>query len=86
MSEPNDIWTKVSYKRSRPTHEEGTQRKAKHLKESEYWLHPTSTSNRHTALLEEDNDQQEQKVDPANTPKSPPIYVSGINYLTSYSY
>jgi hypothetical protein len=59
MSEPNDTWTKVSYKRSRPTHEEeGTQREAKHVKESEYWLHATPTSNCYTALLEEDSDQQ----------------------------
>jgi hypothetical protein len=36
------------------------------------------TSNRYTALLEEENDQQQQKFDPVNTPKSPPIYVSGV--------
>jgi hypothetical protein len=32
----------------------------------------------YTALLEEDNDQQQQNVDPANTPKPPAIYVSGV--------
>jgi hypothetical protein len=78
MSEPNDTWTKVSYKRSRPTHGEGIQREDKHLEESEYWLHPTPTSNNYTALLEEGNDRQQQKVDPVNTPKPPPIYVSGV--------
>jgi hypothetical protein len=73
------VWTKVSYKRSRPTHEEeGTQREDKHAKESEYWLHPTPTSNLYNALQEEDNDQQQQKVDPANTAKPPLIYVSGV--------
>jgi hypothetical protein len=40
------------------TDEEGIQREAKQIKASEYWLHRTPTSNRHTALLEEDNDQQ----------------------------
>jgi hypothetical protein len=77
MSEPNDTWTKVSYKRNKPNHEEGIQREAKHLKESEYWLHPTPTSNRYTELVEENNDQQQQKFELANTLK-PPIYVSGV--------
>jgi hypothetical protein len=48
------------------------------ISRSEYWLHPTPTSNRYTVLLEEDNDQQQQKVDPVNTSKPPPIYVSGV--------
>jgi hypothetical protein len=41
-------------------------------------LLPTLTSKRYTAFLEEDNNQQQQKVDPANTPKPPPTYVSGV--------
>jgi hypothetical protein len=49
--ELNDNWTKVSYKRDRPT-QEATEREAKHAKESEHWLNQTSTSNRYTALLE----------------------------------
>jgi hypothetical protein len=59
--EPNNTWTTVSHKRGRQTHEEA-QREAKHIMESEYWFHPTPTSSRYTALLEEDDDQQHQKV------------------------
>jgi hypothetical protein len=48
--EPNNTWTKVSHKRGRPTHEdEEAQREAKEIKESEYLLHPTPTSNRYSA-------------------------------------
>jgi hypothetical protein len=65
--EPNNPWTKVSCKRDRPAHEEA-RREPKHMKESEYGLHPTPTSNRFTALLEEANDQQQQKLGPGNTP------------------
>jgi hypothetical protein len=45
----NDNCTKVSYKRGRST-QEGTEREAKHVKESEHWLNQTSTSNCYTAL------------------------------------
>jgi hypothetical protein len=75
MSEPNDTWTKVSYKSS-PTHEEGTQREAKHVEGSEYWLHRSPTSNRYTALLEEDNNQQQQKFHPSEHAQTSTIYVS----------
>jgi hypothetical protein len=33
-------------------------REAKHVKESEHWLNQTSTSNRYTALLEEESEDQ----------------------------
>jgi hypothetical protein len=61
--EPNNAWTKVTHKRSRLTHEdEEAQREVKHTKENEHRLHLTPTSNHYTALLKEDNDQQQQKV------------------------
>jgi hypothetical protein len=47
-------WTKVSYKRGRSTQEE-TERKAKHTIESDHWLSQTSTSNRYTALLQQES-------------------------------
>jgi hypothetical protein len=60
----NDNWTKVSYKRGRST-QEGTEREAKHAIESEHWLNQTSTSNRYTALLEEESEDKQQNH-PAN--------------------
>jgi hypothetical protein len=47
----NDNWTKVSYKRVRSA-QEGSEREAKHAKESQHWL------SRYTALEEESADQQ----------------------------
>jgi hypothetical protein len=55
--EPSNTWAKVSQKRGRPTHEdEKVQREATQIKKSEYWLRTTASSDRCTALLEEDND------------------------------
>jgi hypothetical protein len=50
-------WTKLSYKRCRSTEEEN-ERETKHTTESEHWLNQTSTFNRHTALLEEESEDQ----------------------------
>jgi hypothetical protein len=72
--ELNKNWTKVSYKRGRSTQEE-TEREAKHAKENEHWLNQTSTSNRYTALLEEECKDQQQKEGPGNTRKPPPTYL-----------
>jgi hypothetical protein len=69
-----------------PTHEdEETQREGKHIKESEYWLHPTPTSNCYTVLLEEDNEQQQQKVCLGNMPKASNLCKWCHNYLTSHT-
>jgi hypothetical protein len=68
----NNNWTEVSYKRDRSTQDE-TEGEAKHYKEREHWLNQTSTSNRYTALLVEESEDQQQKTGPANTPKLPPI-------------
>jgi hypothetical protein len=70
VSFPSRTKHNLEYKRCRLTREEGAQREAKHMKESEYWLHQSPTSNLYTALLEEDNGQQQQKPSP--------IYVSDI--------
>jgi hypothetical protein len=57
----NDNWTKVSYKRGRSTQQQ-TEREAKHATESGHWLNQTSTSNRYTAILEEESEDQQQKA------------------------
>jgi hypothetical protein len=81
--ELNDNWTKVSYKRGRST-QEGTERETKHAKESEHWLNKTSTSNRYTALLVEESEDKQQKAGSENTPKPPPIYITGIKNISPH--
>jgi hypothetical protein len=79
--ELNDSWTKVSYKRGRSTLE-GTEREAKHAKESEHWLNQTSNSNHYTALLEEESEDKQHKAGPENTPKLPPIYITDVKNIS----
>jgi hypothetical protein len=43
-------------------------------------------SSLYTALLEEDNDQQKQKLGFRNTPKPTPIYVSDVITVLPLSY
>jgi hypothetical protein len=76
----NDNWTKVSYKRGRPT-QEGTEREAK---QSEHWLNQTSTSNCYTALLGEESEDQQQKAGPENIQKQkpPPIYITDVTNIS----
>jgi hypothetical protein len=74
--EYNNNWTKMSCQRARSTHEE-TQREAKHNKGREHWLNQTSTSNRYTALLEE-----EHKTDPENTSKPPQINITDVKNIS----
>jgi hypothetical protein len=50
--ELNDNWTEISSE----VHQH--KMKLKQTKESEHWLNQTSTSNRYTALLEEESDNQ----------------------------
>jgi hypothetical protein len=77
----NDNWSKVSYKRGRSTQEE-TEREAKHAKESEYRLNQTSISNRYTALLDEESEDQQQKAGPEATPNPPPIYITYVKNIS----
>jgi hypothetical protein len=63
------------------TPQEEYQGDVKHTKESNHWLHPTSTSNRYTALLDEENGQQQQQDGPENTPKPPPSDVTAVSPL-----
>jgi hypothetical protein len=79
--EPNNGWTGVSYKRSRPAEEE-YQRVIKHTKESNHWLNPTSSSSRYSALLDEENGLQQQQDGPENTPKPSPVYVSDVTTVS----
>jgi hypothetical protein len=58
------------------------ERDAKHAKESEHWLNQTSTSNRYTALLEEESEDQQQKAGLENTPKPPPIYITDVQNIS----
>jgi hypothetical protein len=59
--ELNDNWTKVSYKRRRLTQEE-TEREAKHTKERDHRLNESSTFSHYTALVEEESEEQQQKL------------------------
>jgi hypothetical protein len=72
-----DNWSKVSYKIGRST-QDGTDKEAK---QSEHWLNPTSTSNRHTALLEEEREEQ-QKAGNEITPKPPPVYITDATNIS----
>jgi hypothetical protein len=74
-------WTKVLYKRGRSTQEE-TERENTHTKESEHWLNKSSTSNRCTALQEEEREAQQQMAGPENMPKTPPIYVIDVTNIS----
>jgi hypothetical protein len=49
-------WIKLTNKRGRPT-QEGTSKDFKLAKISDHWLNPTPTSNRYTAL------QQQEELD-----------------------
>jgi hypothetical protein len=42
----------------------------------------TSTSNRYTTLLEEENEDHEHKACPENTPKPPPIYLTDVKNIS----
>jgi hypothetical protein len=53
----NENWNKVSYMQSRPPNSD-TLTKAKHCKESEYWLNQPDTSSRLAVLQEESKEQQ----------------------------
>jgi hypothetical protein len=56
--------------------------KTTHSKESKDWLTQPSTSNHYTALLEEENQDQQQTSSPENMPKPPPIYITGIKNIS----
>jgi hypothetical protein len=78
-------WTKVTYKRARSTQDE-TERETKRTKESVHGLNQSSTSNRYTALLEEESEEQQHKTGPNNMPKPPPIYITQLlKYLTTHT-
>jgi hypothetical protein len=78
---PPDNWAKVLYKRGRSI-QDGTDKEAK---QGEHWLNPTSTSNRYTALLEEESEEQ-QKASYKNTPKHPLIYITNTLQIFHHSY
>jgi hypothetical protein len=80
-SSQRDNWTKVSYKRGRST-QDGTDKEAKHAKESEHRLNQTSTSNRYTALLEGGSEDQQQKAGNENTTKPPPICIIAVTNIS----
>jgi hypothetical protein len=50
-------WINASYNGGRSTQDE-----TKHTKESEHWFNQNSASNRYTALLEEESEDQQQKA------------------------
>jgi hypothetical protein len=63
QQELNNNWTKVSHTRGRSAQYE-TETKAKHSKEDEHRLNQISTSNRYTALLEQESEDQQHKTGP----------------------
>jgi hypothetical protein len=65
--------TGIKYHTKGADKQKETERKVKHAKESELWFNQTSTSNRYTALLEEEREDQQLKAGPENTLKPPPI-------------
>jgi hypothetical protein len=75
--EPHNKWTTVSNKRGRPIQEEAP-REAKHTKESDHWLKPTSTHNPYSALMEDESEDQQQTTDPGNSSKPPTFYISDV--------
>jgi hypothetical protein len=83
FSQP-DNRAKVSYKRSRST-QDGTDKEAKHTKQSEHWLNQTSTSNHYTALIEEESEDQQQKAGNEHTPKLPPIYITTLQIFPTHT-
>jgi hypothetical protein len=64
-------------KRSRTTQEDSIGN-AKHNKEDNNWLHPTTTHNHHAALSDDENIDHLQRVATDSTPKPPPIFVSDV--------
>jgi hypothetical protein len=70
----------VSYKRSRSPNSD-TVTRAKYSKESEYWLNQPTTYSRFAALQVEENEVQ-LKSGHSSMPKPPPIYVTGIQYIS----
>jgi hypothetical protein len=71
----------VSYKQSRSPNS-GTVAKAKHSKESEYWLNQPATSNCSAVLQEEVSKEGQQRTRNSNTPKPPQIYVTGVQNIS----
>jgi hypothetical protein len=51
---------------------------AKHIKEDNNWLHPTTTYNRYASLSDDENIDHLQKVATDSTPKPPPIFVNDV--------
>jgi hypothetical protein len=82
-SQPEIIknWTKLLYKRSRSA-QDRNKIKTKHSKESEHYLNQTSTSNRYTALLEEESEDQQHKTSLENTRKPPVVYKVGVKNIS----
>jgi hypothetical protein len=75
QKELNDNWTKVSYKRGRSKKE---LKEKPNTPKSEHWLNQASTSNRYTALLDEESEDKQQKACLENTPEPPPIYITDV--------
>jgi hypothetical protein len=77
------LTTGLRYRKERGrSSQEETQRETKHAKQSEHWPNQTSTSNRYTALLEEESEDQQQKAGPENTPKPPAIYITDVTNMS----
>jgi hypothetical protein len=81
LQELNNDRNKVSYKWGIAIQDE-TERETKYSTESVHWLNQTSTSDRYTALLKEESENQQHKAGPENTPKPPPKYISHVKNIS----
>jgi hypothetical protein len=74
-------WIQQSYKRSRPTQDD-TSKHFKLAKQSDHWLNPTPTSNRFTALQDEELDNQLPTGKESIPNPPPPIYITNVTNIS----
>jgi hypothetical protein len=73
--------TGLEYRTKEEDQHKKEQKEGKHAKQSKHWLIQTSTSDRYTALLEEESEDKQQKAGPEKTPKPPSIYITDVTNI-----
>jgi len=75
-------WQKVEYKKRPSDNPDTRTQNVKQIKLNDYWLNPPlpQTTNRFDALMDETNEEGEVETT-RNTPKAPPIFVSGVQNI-----
>jgi len=81
---PEPHWQKVAYKKRPRDIPEIHAQNNKQIKLHDYWLNPPTpqTANRFVALTDDDQDEGGEKAT-NKSPKSPPIFVAGVNNIKS---